>query len=200
MSLKTRAFQSQLASMQFGFWTKLSNERIPITCPYVHQLISSIPVPTSVVPAHCHTPRPHSASNELLCSPTSHSARNKKKTSEKQRTSYLSPGPHTMLIEQLREHNNKLILLLLPMLSKLIIVLLIIILLLLLLILLSLIILQVFYYAPSSRPEGLRRCPDRGNAGGHQYFCYGYYIHQVCIPSSKIHKSKLGSSCQTILV
>ena len=25
---------------------------------------------------------------------------------------------------------------------------------------------EIFYYAPSSRPEGPRRCPDWGNAGG----------------------------------
>ena len=29
-----------------------------------------------------------------------------------------------------------------------------------------------FYYAPTSRPEGPRRCPDRRNAGGALVFIY----------------------------
>ena len=30
------------------------------------------------------------------------------------------------------------------------------------------------YYAPPSSPEGARRCPDRGNAGGALVFFWGF--------------------------
>ena len=34
----------------------------------------------------------------------------------------------------------------------------------------------VHYYAPPSRPEGPRRCPDRGNAGGALVFMYLFWL------------------------
>ena len=37
------------------------------------------------------------------------------------------------------------------------------------------IIFCLFYYAPLSRPEGPRRCPDRGNAGGALVFLAKFY-------------------------
>ena len=33
-----------------------------------------------------------------------------------------------------------------------------------------------YYYAPLSRPEGPRRCPDRGNAGGALVFIYLFWL------------------------